>query len=292
MTIQELLSELRIDFKQAGEHHHARPGWIQIRHCPFCRSDNYHLGWNVEINYASCWRCGGHRADKVLAALGVGREKAREILRYVEPGFVQSRERSRISVLEPKGKGPLSNVHRLYLLRRGFTMEDISGLAELWQVEGIGRAAKLGWRLYIPIVYRGVRVSWTTRAVGDKVAQRYISASADEEVINHKELVYGLDFCHHSVVVVEGPLDAWKIGPGAGAVFGTMFTTAQIKKLIKIPRRYVCFDSSPDAQRRAEDLANQLACFPGITENLLIDAKDPGEASPKELKLIRKVARL
>lgn len=292
MKIQELLTELRIDFKEAGEHHHARPGWIQIRHCPFCRSENYHLGWNVEINYASCWRCGGHRADKVLFALGVGREKVQEILRYVEPERLRSRERSRISLLEPKEKGPISNIHRLYLLRRGFSMKQISQLAELWQVEGTRQAPKLGWRIYIPILYRGQRVSWTTRAVGDRVAQRYISASAEEEVINHKELVYGFDFCHHSIVICEGPLDAWKVGPGAGALFGTTFSAAQVKKLIKIPRRFVCFDSSPEAQRKAKDLANQLAGFPGITENILIDAKDPGEASSKEIKLIRKVARL
>jgi hypothetical protein len=113
-----------------------------------------------------------------------------------------------------------------------------------------------------------------------------------EESLNHKRLVYGLDFCRHSVVAVEGPLDAWAIGPGAGALFGVGFLSAQVLLLAKFPRRYVCFDSAPEAQQRARELADQLAVFPGRTENILIDSKDPAEASARELAQIRRVAGL
>lgn len=149
----------------------------------------------------------------------------------------------------------------------------------------------LSWRIYIPILWKGRRVSWTSRAIGN-VSQRYYSASADQEEINHKHLVYGMDFCRSSIVIVEGPADVWAIGPGAGALFGTAFTPAQIRKLIDIPYRYICFDSSPDAQREATKLAEALSVFPGVTENLLLDAKDPGEASSKELNSIRRHAKL
>jgi len=289
MTIQEILDKLEVEYLASG-HHHCRPGWIQIRHCPFCGSDNFHLGWNLQANFASCWRCGGHHGPKVLAALGLPAREASAIFHHVEHGAAPiKRERARVSLKEPARRGPLGPSHQRYLLKRGYDPDQIS---RIWDVEGIGLAIRLSWRLYIPIIFRGRRVSWTTRAIGRGVAQRYISASSDEEVMNHKELVYGLDFCHHSVVVCEGPLDAWKIGPGAGALFGTAFTTAQTRTLIAIPRRFICFDSSPDAQERAKELCHQLACFPGVTENLLIDAKDPGEASERELRLIRKVASL
>jgi hypothetical protein len=139
---------------------------------------------------------------------------------------------------------------------------------------------------------RGAQVSWTTRAIGDRVEQRYISASAEEESVNIKHCVYGRDLCHHSVVIVEGPADAWAVGPGAGALFGTAFSQAQVNSLIDIPHRIVCFDSSPDAQARAEELAHQLSCFPGVTENAILDAKDPGCASAKEIALLRKIALL
>lgn len=293
MRIQDILDELRIDYKEAGDHHHARPGWVQLRRCPFCSSQNYHLGYNLQARYFNCWKCGGHNGPKVLEALGLPRRKALSLFPALESaGQVESRERTKISLTEPEGRGPFGKIHRNYLLRRGFSMREISTLENLWQVQAIRHAAKLSWRLYIPIIYRGAKVSWTTRAIGERVSQRYISASAAEEVINHKNLVYGLDFCSHSIVICEGPVDAWKIGPGAGALFGTTFTTAQVKSLVSIPRRFVCFDSSPEAQRKANELASQLACFPGVTENLIIDAKDPGEASPKEIRQIRRAARL
>lgn len=293
MKIQDILDELRVEYKEAGEHHHTRPGWIQLRVCPFCSSQNYHLGYNLQSRYFNCWKCGGHHVLKVLEALGIPKRKALSLFPALEStAQPKERERSRVSLMEPAGRGPFGNNHRLYLLRRGFSMKEVSTLENLWQVEGIGRAAKLGWRLYIPITYQGRKVSWTTRAIGERVYQRYVSASAEEEVINHKSLVYGFDFCSHSIVVTEGPVDAWKVGPGAGALFGTTFTTAQVKLLVSIPRRFVCFDSSPEAQRKANELANQLSCFPGVTENLIIDAKDPGEASRKEIQLVRRAARL
>lgn len=292
MTIQELLTELRIDYREAGGHHHTRSGWIQIRECPFCHSDNYHLGWNLAKSYASCWRCGSHRPEKVLGALGVAPREIKQVVRYIDAPAEFKRAITLRQLKEPASKGKLAICHKHYLRSRGFTKLEIARLEELWQVQGIQFATKLAWRLYIPIAHRGVRVSWTTRAIGDKVQQRYISASEEQEVISHKQLVYGMDFCSHSIVITEGPFDAWRIGPGAGALFGTMFTTTQVKLLTTIPRRYVCFDSSPEAQRKAKELARQLANFPGLTENLLIDAKDPGEASEKELRLIRKAARL
>lgn len=289
MTLQSVLDDLGIEYLESG-HHHCRPGWIQIRGCPFCGSDSYHLGWNLQLNYASCWKCGGHHWFKVLQALGVPKEKARSLFSGIEVGEESiSRERRQISLLEPKGRGPLQAPHRDYLLRRGF---DPDRLVLVWELEGIGIAARLPWRIYIPIIQKGRRVSWTTRTIGSRVQPRYLSASAEEETVNHKEIVYGIDYCRHSVVIVEGPADAWRIGPGAGAVFGTAFSTAQVKALVEFPYRYICFDSSPDAQALACELAEQLSVFPGQTENIVLDAKDPGEASPKEIKRLRRVAKL
>lgn len=153
-------------------------------------------------------------------------------------------------------------------------------------------AGRLSWRLFIPITYNGDEVSWTTRSIAQDVRQRYISASAKQEAVNHKTLVYGQDHCFHSVVIVEGPLDAWKVGPGAGALFGTAYTPAQVKRLVRHPNRYVCFDSSPDAQAQAERLVDELSCFEGVTENIVLDAEDPGSAPERELRLLRKHTRI
>jgi hypothetical protein len=288
MTIQEILNEYRIDFLESG-HHHCRAGWLQIRDCPFCNSDNYTLGWNIAANYSSCWRCGHHHADKLLAALEIGRERVLELLASVDTGLPRERERSRISLKIPPGIGPLLPAHRDYLRERGFNPAYI---VWRWAVQGIGVSARLGWRLYIPIFKQGKQVSWTTRAIGSHAQPRYLSASADEESFNHRRLIYGMDFCRTSIVAVEGPIDAWRIGPGAGALFGITFLPAQVLLLAKFPRRYICLDSSPEAQVRARELVNQLAVFPGVTENIVLDAKDPGEASPREIRQLRRIAGL
>jgi hypothetical protein len=289
MTIQEALNELGVELIEAGQHHHARPGWINID-CPWCGkgSHRFHLGYNLHLKYFNCWKCGGKRITDVFTNLGLPYEKAKEISSAIVtlPGSFK-RERSRLSLKEPPGIGPMQAQHRRYLESRDL---DPDRIARVWEVGGIGITHRFKWRLYIPVVYRARRVSWTTRSLAATAQMRYKSANASEEVIGIKEVVYGLDFCHHSVVIVEGPVDAWKVGPGAGALFGTAYTTAQINKLITIPNRYVCFDSSDAAQREAKKLCEQLACFPGRTENILLDAKDPGEASEKELKLLRKAA--
>src|SRR3990167_3422144 len=290
MKLEEVLDDLGIPYLQEGGHHHARPGWIQID-CPFCGpgSHRFHMGYHLTLRYCNCWRCGSHHLVKVLEALGLARDKAWEVHRSVDTDFAIKRERTRISLKIPAGIGPLGPSHVRYLRGRGFDPEEIS---KTWKVQGIGLSPRLAWRIYIPVIHQGAQVSWTTRAIGDRVTQRYISASAEEEAINHKSVVYGADFCHHSIVVVEGPIDAWAVGPGAGALFGTGFSIAQVRKIAQFPRRIICLDSSPDAQERARELADQLSVFPGVTENVVLDGKDPAEAPKNEIRLLRKIANL
>lgn len=289
MDVPELLRDLRVDFLYEG-HHHCRPGWVQLRHCPFCGSDKYHLGYNLSARFFTCWRCRWHHVIPTLLKLGASYEQA-----VAAFGKKAASDRPLVAarankLQEPPGIGPLQKAHQRYLCERGF---DPNEIADIWQVKGIGlEGGFLRWRLYIPIFFQGRQVSWTTRAIGDKVSQRYISASAKQETQNHKTLVYGLDLVGSSVVIVEGPTDAWAIGPGAGALFGTAFLPAQVRLLATIPYRYVCFDNAPPAQRQALELCNQLACFPGITHNIVLDAKDPGSASLREIEQVRRFAKL
>lgn len=288
MEIEEILSELKVEFAVEGNHH-CRPGWVQLLDCPFCGSSKYHLGYNVAGNYFNCWNCGAHHTISVLCRLGLAHDTAEEFWKGEAPRRRSAGPKLRTGLKEPENRGKLLRVHKEYLRSRGFDPEEI---ARIWEVEGIGLASRLAWRLYIPITIDGRRVSWTTRAIGESIHRRYVSASPEEESINHKHTVYGSDYCNHSIVIVEGPTDAWKIGPGAGCLFGTAFSSAQVRRLINYPYRYVCFDSSADAQRKAKDLCAQLAPFDGETVNLQIDAKDPGSASDREIRLIRKVSKL
>lgn len=291
MTIQELFRDHGVEFASSGEHHHARSNWLAIRVCPFCNSGNYHLGWNLRKGYFNCWSCRGHRTIVTLLKLGVPYVQAQAFSKDREllPG---EEKVARLKLVEPPYRGPLLKIHREYLLGRRFSPEE---LEKVWEIEGFGRYGGkrgLAWRIYIPINYKERRVSWTTRAVSDTVRERYISATAQEESINHKEILYGLDFVGHSVIAVEGPTDAWNIGPGAVGTFGLAYSPAQVLLLSRIPYRYICFDSTPAAQKRAEELATELAPFPGETHVVELDAEDPGSATKKEVRLLRKMAKM
>lgn len=286
--IKDILQTLGVDYKESG-HHHCRNGWIQLKNCPFCHSQNYHLGFNLTAGFFVCWKCGGHHVAHTLTLLGLGRREAEAFNKNKQRGPKLGKIQ-RKGLVEPRGRGPLSFPHLEYLRSRGF---DYAQIERVWQVQGIGIAShRLSWRIYIPIFFQGEQVSWTTRTIGEHTEPRYLSASAEQEAMNHRELIYGLDYCRHSVVVVEGPTDAWAIGPGAGATFGIGFTPAQVRQLSNMPNRFICFDSAPDAQRKARELCAQLSVFEGRTENIILDAKDPGSASEKEISLVRKVARL
>lgn len=286
--IIEVLKELNIPYREHGQHEHATSGWVQID-CPFCTPDyNYfRLGINLRWGNTNCWACGTHRLTEVLAEItGSGFHAARSILKQVVFTRGPKHGTARRGKLHlPEGLGDLSPPHIKYLQGRGF---DPTQLIQLWHLQGIGIHPPLSWRIFIPIFYRGEMVSWTTRSLG-KTGPRYRNAKKDEEIYPAKKLLFGEDYCRQTVVVCEGPFDAMKIGPGAVATLGVGYNTAQVARLSKYPRRVVCFDNEKQAQKRAQKLCDELNLFSGETFNVQLDAKDPGEAGPKEIKRLRKM---
>ena len=286
MNYTELFQHLGIQAIQSG-HHHCRPGWLQMD-CPACGPDTgkYHLGFHKTRGYFHCWVCGALPLVPTLQALsGQSPSLILALLREAAPaGPIEPRTPHSGRLSLPKGLCALQPAHRSYLQSRGFDPDEI---ASLWGVKGIGIAAKLSWRLFIPVTYRHETVSWTTRAIGE-TNSRYISASQEEEKVNHKSLLYGADMAMHSVVVVEGPTDAWTIGPGTVAVLGLTVTQEQVERIKAYPIRAICFDSSPEAQRRGRKLADQLSLFPGETHVVQMTGKDPATAPKSEVKALRK----
>lgn len=184
----------------------------------------------------------------------------------------------------PKGTDVVKAPHRLYLKRRGFDPREI---VRKWGVQGIGPHGRLAWRLFIPIHLEEKVVSWTTRSTGD-AGRRYISAKADQEILHHKSLLYGLDHVDHTIVVVEGPMDVWRIGYGAVATFGTSCSSAQVELMSRFPRRVIVFDNEKAAQRKAKQLCQTLEGLPGETINVTLSGKDPADSPMKEIEELRR----
>lgn len=283
-TLPDLLREYRVPFVEHGTHHHATHGWLNVD-CPDCspNSGHYRLGLHLQKLYGACWQCGS-KSILILTRYGI----PAYILKSLRGSHYTRSDRHPISrgVLKvPSGVGPILQIHDRYLRSRGF---DPAQIGRLWGVGGIGLAQKLAWRLYIPVHYRGEIVSWTTRSLLPE-GLRYISARPDQEVYPLKRLLYGVDLARHAVVVVEGPADVWRIGPGAVATLGTAYSKAQVRQISRFAVRAICFDAELTAQMRAKQLCNELSVLPGRTHLIELDTgKDAGEADEREIKQIRR----
>lgn len=288
MKISEIISQYNIP-TAPEHHHHSREGWIQID-CPWCTKNarRWRLGIPEQGWICNCWSCGVHTLIDTLVEITnesyVGIKRLVDTLDF-HPSRKGRREELKGNLILPSGLGPLLTQHKNYLKERGFNPNK---LEKLWKLQGIGLAENLAWRIFIPITYKGEVVSWSTRAIVDDVDRRYINAKSSQEKFSLKKVLYGGDLARHCIIVVEGPADAWRIGPGAVATLGVGYTKAQLLKISKYPVRVIAFDSEPDAQKRASELCNALSVFPGNTKNLVVSSKDPGEISEKEVKLLRR----
>lgn len=284
MNVVELLIKYNIPHRLNGQHHHARAGWVQVD-CPYCaNTGGFHMGLNLAKPRASCWRCGSRRVGDVLWMISGGKVGVKGV-QYSH----QTAVRGVGTYKPPQGAGPLDILHKGYLLHRGY---DPDAVAALWHVTGTGwQPGPMLWRLVIPIHLDGVPVSWTSRSIAKNPGLRYISADATEELVPHKTLLYGEEHCDQSVIVCEGPLDVWAVGPGAVCTFGTAFTPAQLNRLAKFSRRVLVYDR--DANRAGDNavaqLAGVLSMLPGTNEIIKLDTgSDPGAATFAELTELRK----
>lgn len=290
MNYKELLQDLNVSLAPDG-HHHTRDGWLNFD-CPHCGSSGsgkYHMGLNTRAGYVNCWICGPHNLVETLVELtGKTFYQIKGQLKDVGYAPRTPREPHTGKLVLPAGLGSLLRPHRKYLKHRGFNVEQ---LGRLWNLQGIGLNPNgLQWRIFIPITLEGRTVSWTTRAIVD-AGVRYLSAESSQEAYRHKDLLFGEDYCRHSIIVHEGPFDVFRIGPGATATCGVGYSRAQVQRISKYPLRVICFDNEPKAQARAHKLCDELEPFPGETINVVLDSKDAGSATNSEIKYLRSFLR-
>lgn len=258
--------------------------------CPWCDGGKKKPGLGVHIwtLKASCWRCGPRDLVEALALIsGQPYAEIKRLLGDLAPEAPQPQVKGRLQI--PANVGDLAGCHRKYLEGRGFDPDEI---ARKWGVGGIGSDGGLyKFRLFTPVTdVRGKVVSWTTRAIGDVPhGERYRGASRAQSEVPRGELLYGEQHVRHAAICCEGPSDCWRIGYGAVATAGVGYSRAQILKLSKIPVRCICFDSDPAAQKRARDLAKQLACFPGETTVVQLSGKDPADSPLEEIRELRRL---
>jgi hypothetical protein len=291
MPLTQVLNDLGVEFRENGQSPHVSPGWLGLI-CPWCgrNTGNYGLGVNLSSYACNCWKCGSHSLAEALHEItGLGYAELRSRLGEAPETAFATRTRPRGILVEPEGICDLMPCHLDYLRERGFDDGKITNLVNIWKIRGIGLSTRVTGAVYLPVEFGGQVVTWTARKIRPSGHHdRYHNARDEESIVPIKDTLYGIDFVRHAAIIVEGPFDAVRVGPGAVCVFGLSYTERQLAKISCIPVRYICFDNSPEAQSRAKKMANDLMAFDGMTYVLQIDAKDPGDATDEEIKLIRK----
>lgn len=292
MDIITLLREHGVSHFIGPGHRHVRAGFVGVD-CYQCspHSGKFKLGISLNSLRATCWSCSKLNMVEVLSRLlHVSTQEAYALfqqLRGSRPSYAYRPTIQRNSeVVMPYGVGAMEEPHKRYLRGRGFVPET---LEDVWGLQGIPTAPRLSWRILIPIYYEKELVSWTTRTISDDVDCRYISAKPNEEIINHKHLLFGEDFVRHSIIVCEGPFDAMRVGKGAVAVFGLNVTAEQERRIAQYPVRVFVFDREPTAQLAARKFADRLSAWPGDTSVVcLTSGPDPASASDEDIASLRK----
>ena len=291
IDIQKLLEDFGVSHTTSGKH--SRPGWVQIE-CPLCTGNpGWHGGFNVERNYYNCWRCGWHRTEKVLSSiLGEEIQQIRRILKSYELDIdIEEREEFHPKVEEvefPMGTGPLQERHKQYLENRYLDPEYIE---KEWGILGTGPLGDYNFRIIAPIHYQEKMVSYQGRDITGKSNLPYKACPKHQEVIHHKQLIYGIDKVKNNHLLVEGIFDVWNVGPGTGGTFGIDYTEEQVAKLVRFQKTiFIMFDAEEEkAQEKAIELKQQLYYSVDV---ILLDYGDPGELPEDDIITLRKELKI
>ncbi len=284
------LEDKRVSFVNEG----STQGWINLN-CPWCSDSADHLGIHLDSNSMNCWRCGKKGSVLNLVKILEGNCSYSETLAVMEKYQNPSRFTSAIQEeIKHPGTVKLPSIFqkivwptppdlvKKFLLFRGFDPEEICRNKELYFG---GHVGKFKFRLILPITYHHRMVSYVGRELFGRSSVPYLSLEDKDSVIPPKSVLYGYDEVPPggNIVIVEGPLDQWKLGPGAVATFGTAWTMDQVSMIRNLtPNKvFILYDTEDIAQKAAKALCDQI-WFCECEVMYLEDKKDPGELSVEE----------
>ena len=293
--IIRLLQDFKIPFRTHGTQ--ISQGWLGISECPFCGKSDYGFGINIESGRCNCWRCSGHSlVDTIKALLGVDYHTAKDIIE----SYSKSNVRRAVLTQDKAHKATnsfcsysdktfdLNDRHRAYLESRNF---DPDKLIKMWDLKGTHNIGEYRFRIMAPIMYKAKMVSYTGRDITGKAGIKWKTCKAENEVVPHKHILYGLDHCKSdSCLVVEGPGDVWRMGYNAVSTFGTSFKLEQAMLLCnRFKRVFILYDAEPKAQEQARALGVLLSARRIEVEILqLTECNDPGDLNQNEADDIMK----
>jgi len=275
------------------------PGWTGIRcRYPSCADNSNHLGINLKSGLHKCFKCGHKGGPEQLVMLieQCQYPQAKDRVREFSTGILGPAEGPEIvgTFMLPKfaAQQP-APAHVKYLHDRGY---DPGQLVSQYGVSFTGPVSWVNtsqgqvqypWRIVIPIYIDGVIVNFTSRDITGRASSKYKMAPDGIALRPGRDVVYNIDNTSRCIACVEGPFDVWRIGYGAVAVLGTVFTEEQLALITaRRPERvYVIYD--PDASEIAEHLAARLIRLVPQVDILYLDQGDPDTMTLADLQYIQ-----
>jgi hypothetical protein len=178
----------------------------------------------------------------------------------------------------------LSDKQLRYLTKRGFTDYHIDN----YDFRNGGIVGDWGFRIIIPIIEGGQIVSATGRTILRDVEPKYWTLPPEKEVVHHKHTLLNWELAEVPILV-EGPLDSVKGGPGFVSSFGAQMTDEQLLLFSTKKKGFILYDNDDTGKRMAYQHGSVLSTLGMNIELLwLSDFKDIGEMPLDEIDGLRK----
>lgn len=294
MDIYELLDDNGVEYWTSGKNVSA--GWVNIE-CIFCDDLSNHLGIRLSDMRVHCWKCGGHKLTTLIKEIAscdyaeaLRIQQSLGVDGTYDPPKDKKASSALSKVLLPRESSKyFPKMHSKYLRGRGFVPRK---LIKKYKLEAVHTIGKFKFRIIIPVYMSKKLVSYTSRAIVEEMDPPYLHAKVKDCIIDPSRAIYNYDTleANSDAFLVEGPIDAWKLGDGAVSIFGVEHTEDQIRFLLrkKIRNLYIFFDSDKPGKRKAKKIARILAPICKSCEILTLEKRnDPGELLPHEVVSIK-----
>jgi len=296
MDIFDLLDEGGIEYWTSGKN--VMRGHCNIQ-CPFCNDGGHHLGINLKTLRVRCWRCGNHFITTLVRHIkGCSPREAYQIAEtlkaggediYIPPPDEIKKSEGYKTTMPAGSSRHFPQLHLDYLKGRGFRP---ARLIRKYKLESVYTVGRYKFRIIIPVFLNRKLVSFTSRDVTGEQEPKYLNPKEHEVLLSPKQAVYNYDTIIEGgdVIVVEGPIDVWKMGESCVSLQGIEFTTGQVKLLQKkkINRLLIMFDRGYKESKSAEKLAREMA--PVVKEVEIVSlsgVSDPGKLTIEEARKIK-----
>ena len=280
------LDSRNIHHKETGDN--VSRNWTSMN-CIFCIDHSNHLGINLKSKVYSCYLCGekGNIFKFIQEVDGVNWQTAKDIVKEFNGGTYVPKEKHFQSKLKlPNVLKEFPQTYKNFLISRRYDPDTVIQKYNLMASSLVGN---YNHRIIIPVKMNDRMLSFVGRDITGKAHIPYKNSDETECIKDPKRCLYNMDNVIQSkAVIVEGIFDAWRIGDGAVATFGTEYTHEQLLYLKNFSQVFVLYDADTKFKKEKDKLAYDLSAIVKEVKVIELDEGDPDNLSEQDIKHLRR----